>query len=332
MKIRVEKLTEEEYSLWNDFITKSSQGSFFCTTEWANLLSYTFNRQYEVIVLKDKDAIVAGMLIFVQKRLGYRMITPVALYPYSGPVICDHTDKKYQKIVSYEMEYTAQLAEHLSHQFHFWTIQTPPDFIDTRAFLWSNCHVEPSYTYRLNITSWDQCKQNFNQSVRKKVRQADRDKYSFIESEEKSSFIRMYINSYHRHNKKPLIDEQTLDKFLGMALKIPQVKLYYVEKDNEFLAARVVVEDANMVYDLLAGSDDPNGHASAFLVYKILETYAKNKIVFDFLGADHPMIEEFKRGFGGQLVHGFKITSSTRFPLSWMIKIRTRTALLSRKI
>ena len=67
MKIIVEKLTEEEYSLWNDFVTKSSQGSFFCTTEWANLLSYTFDRQYEVIVLKDNDQIVAGMLTFVQK-------------------------------------------------------------------------------------------------------------------------------------------------------------------------------------------------------------------------------------------------------------------------
>ena len=138
MKIIAKKLTEEEYSLWNDFVNKSSQGSFFCTTEWANLLSYTFDRQYEVIVLKDNDQIVAGMLTFVQKRLGYRMITPVALYPYSGPVMCDHPDKKYQKIISYEMEYNSLLAEYLSHKFQFWMIQTPPDSIDVRAFLWKN--------------------------------------------------------------------------------------------------------------------------------------------------------------------------------------------------
>lgn len=222
MKIFVEKLTEEEYSLWNDFVTKSSRGSFFCTTEWANLISYTFDRQYEVVVLKDNDQIVAGMLTFVQKRLGYRMITPVALYPYSGPVMCDHTDKKYQKIISYEMECNSLLADYLSHKFHFWMIQTPPEFNDVRAFLWKKCHAEPSYTYRLQINNWDHCQQDFNQSVRKKIRQSERDKYSFIESEDKSSFIRMYINSYHRHNTKPLIDEHTLDKFLGMALKIPQ--------------------------------------------------------------------------------------------------------------
>jgi hypothetical protein len=44
--------------------------------------------------------------------------------------------------------------------------------------------------------------------------------------------------------------------------------------------------------------------------------------VFDFLGADHEQIEHFKRGFGGELLHGFKISSQPGFPLSWLLNLR----------
>jgi len=332
MTVIATKLNENDYPLWNDFIINSSRGSFFYTTEWANLLSYTFDRQYEVIVLRDNDHIIAGLIVFVQKRFGYRMITPVALYPYNGPVLDESSDTKYQKKIANSLERITQISEYLINNFDFWMINMSPDIKDIRSFQWQNCRVEPSYTYQLALENWKICQQNFNRSVRKKVRQAEKENTVFRQSDEKNSFIRMYLHSYHRHGIKPLIDEKTLDKFLTMALKLPQVKLYYVEKENIKLAGRIILEDTKNIYDLLAGSDDPEGYGSSYLVYKILELYSGNELVFDFLGADHPRIEEFKRGFGGQLANGFRVSSPVKFPLSWMIRMRTRTNIHNRKL
>jgi len=332
MTVIATKLNENDYPLWNDFIMNSSRGSFFYTTEWANLLSYTFDRQFEVIVLQDDDQIIGGLIVFVQKRFGYRMITPVALYPYCGPILEKLPDAKYQKKIASGLENITCISEYLINNFDFWTINTSPEIKDIRSFQWQNCRVEPSYTYQLALKNWNACQQNFNQSVRKKVRQAEKENTTFKQSDEKNSFIRMYLHSYHRHGIKPLIDEKILDNFLTMALKLPQVKLYYVEKEDKKLAGRIILEDTDKIYDLLAGSDDPEGHGSSYLVYKILELYSGNEFVFDFLGADHPQIEEFKRGFGGQLANGFRISSPVKFPLSWMIRMRARTIIRNRKL
>ncbi len=332
MTVIATKLNENDYPLWNDFIMNSSRGSFFYTTEWANLLSYTFDRQYEVIVLRDNDQIIAGLLVFAQKRFGYRLITPVALYPYNGPVLYESWDTKYQKKIANGLECITQISEYLINNFDFWMINISPDIKDIRSFQWQNCRVEPSYTYQLALKNWKDCQQNFNQSVRRKVRRAEKENTTFKQSNEKNSFIRMYLHSYHRHGLKPLIDEKTLERFLTMALKLPQVKLFYVEKEDKILAGRIILEDTNHIYDLLAGSDDPDGYGSNYLVYKILELYSGKEFVFDFLGADHPLIEEFKRGFGGQLVNGFRVSSPVKFPLSWMIRMKTRTVIRSRKL
>ncbi len=332
MSLITEKLDEVDYSLWNDFINQSLQGSFFYTTEWANLLSYTFNRQYEIIVLRENEQIIAGMLIFVQIRFGFHMITPMALYPNIGPVLKEISDAKYQKSIARKLEILTALTKYLHKNFDFWMFNVAPEINDVRSFQWQNCSAEPSYTYRVDLGDWGICEQNFNQSVRKKVRQAERENISFIQSDDKNDFMHMYSSSYHRHGIKPLIEDNLLEKFLSMALKLPQVKLYYVVQGDKKLAGRIILEDKNRIFDLLAGSDDPAGYGSTYLVYHIFKRYSGKNLTFDFLGADHPGIEEFKRGFGGDLVNGYRISSPAKFPLSVMLKMRTRSLQRNRKL
>jgi hypothetical protein len=332
MKLRAEKLTENEFSLWNDFVNKSPQGSFFNTTQWANLLADTFNRPYQIIVLKNDQEIVAGIIAFIHSKLMFRMVTPVPLFPYNGPVLADHTGLKYQKIISRDIEYINRLTDYFIKEFHFFTWQTSPLLNDVRAFQWKNCRAEPTYSYRLHVNDWNSCQAAFNQTVRKKVRQAERDNYKFKKSDAKSSFLNLYSQSYLRHNMQPLIKEEILDKFLDKILKLPQVHMYEIDKDSQCLAGRIIVQDGLNIYDLLAGSDDPQGNASAFLVYKILELFSQDEFVFDFLGADHPRIEEFKRGFGGKLLPGYQITGPVGFPISWIIKMKKQMNLRGRKL
>ena len=104
-------------------------------------------------------------------------------------------------------------------------------------------------------------------------------------------------------------------------ITLPNVKLFYVAAQGKIKSARLIVEDNQTIYDLLAGSDDDRGLASVYLVNHLLTTYCQSHQNFDFMGADHPEIEQFKRGFGGELRQGFRISGSVGFPLSLLVKL-----------
>lgn len=323
-------LAENDYPLWNEFVRSSPQGSFFYETEWANIISYTFSRSYKIIVKTHNDQIEAGCLVFYQEKLAQKLITPQPFFPYNGPVLTISEETKYQKTIAHNLQTVTAFIKYLNKNFDLWMIRTSPHLKDMRPFLWHNCRVEPTYTYQLSLSSWPEVENNYSQSVRKKIRHAGEQNLTIVESTDRQRFIEMYITSYERHDRTPLVKEKDLDKFLNMALKLPRVKMYYTRQGDQTIAGRVIVEDQQVVFDLLAGSDDPTGLGSTFLVHSILEKYSGESSLFDFMGADHPQIEEFKRGFGGRLVTSYRVTGPVKFPLSFIHALRTRQLLRGR--
>jgi hypothetical protein len=160
---------------------------------------------------------------------------------------------------------------------------------------------------------------NYSQSLRKKIRQAEKQGYRIIESENYSYLLEMIIGSYRRHNLKPLIKEKYLSVLLDMVKNLKQITVFDCVKGSQVFASRMILTDGDSIYDLLAGSNDPEGLASPFLVHQILYGMAGKFSSFDFLGADHPQVEQFKRGFGGELIQGFRITSRPKIPLNLLI-------------
>ena len=323
-------LAENEYPLWNEFVQSSPQGSFFYETGWANIVSYTFDRSYKIIVRMHNDQIEAGCLVFYQEKLAQKLITPQPFFPCNGPVLSVAEESKYQKTIAHNLQTITTFIDFLNKNFDLWIMNTSPHLTDMRPFLWHNCRIDPSYTYQLSLADWPEVENNYSQSVRKKIRQAGEQGLTVEESTDRQRFIEMYIASYKRHERTPLVREKHLDKFLNMSLKLPQVKMFYASLDNQIIAGRVIVADQQFVYDLLAGSDDLTGLGSTFLVHSILSKYSGGNRVFDFMGADHPQIEEFKRGFGGRLVTSYRVTGPVKFPLSWIHALRTRQLLRGR--
>ena len=330
MSEKVLILSESEYPLWNEFIRSSSQGSFFYETEWANIVSFTFDRPYEIIVRLNGDRIEAGCLVFCQEKMAQKLITPQPFYPYNGPVLTTSGETKYQKTIAHNLQILSELITFLRKNYDLWLMNTSPYIDDMRPFLWNSCRVEPTYTYQLSLGDWAETENNFSQTVRKKIRQAGENDLTVSESTDRQRFIEMYKSSYKRHDRTPLVREKELNKFLQMALKLPQIKLHYVSRGNLIIAGRVIMNDTQCIFDLLAGSDDPTGLGSTLLVHSILEHYSGRQRLFDFMGADHPQIEEFKRGFGGRLVTSYRVTGPVKFPLSWIHALRTRQLTRSR--
>jgi hypothetical protein len=321
-----------DYALWNQFVKNSPQGTFFHTTTWVDILSTTFSRSYDILFCLKKGQPVAGMIYLKHKKLIWDMITPTAFLPFCAPIFYRPTDEKPQKTIHNQLFITEKFESYLRDHFDYWVLDVPASSKDVRSYLWKGAIIEPQYSYVVSIKNREELYNNFNQSVRKKLKHAQSQNTSIIESTDPTRLTELVKQSYHRHGLKPLVSDNHLNKFLNKVLELKQANLYYLEHDGNIIASRLVIIDNLCGYDLLAGSDDQNGFGSTYLTVSILERYAGIIERFDFLGANHPQIEQFKRGFGGELTYGFRVSNKTKIPLSWIIKLYRYRTLRDRKL
>jgi lipid II:glycine glycyltransferase (peptidoglycan interpeptide bridge formation enzyme) len=318
--LKIIEVQGSDSTLWDNFVKKSPQGNFFHSMTWANIISNTFSRKFKTLICVRNEQPVGGMIFFEHKKLIWRMITPTPLFPYTAPFYYQPTDEKYQKTIHMQLNISAAFEEYLHRNYDYWILDSPANSKDMRAYLWQGAVVEPKYSYVVTLDKKENLINNFNQNLRKKLKQAAKQGAVVKESEDWPLIVDLIIKSYHRHGIRPNFPISTLQTFLEMALNYSQVKLFLIELDIKLLAARLVIIDEETIFDLLAGSADESGAGSAYLVNQIMMQYVDSHKYFDFMGADHPQIEQFKRGFGGELVQGFRITNKVKKPLSWFIK------------
>jgi lipid II:glycine glycyltransferase (peptidoglycan interpeptide bridge formation enzyme) len=318
--LEILEIQNSDSALWDRFVKNSPQGTFFHSTSWANLISEYSGRKYKILLCTRNDQPVGGMLFFDHKKMFWRMITPIILFPYNAPIFYQPVGEKPQKIINYQLEISAKFQNYLNQNYSYWILNVPAFNKDMRAFQWQKANVEPIYNYVIKFDSAKNLIDGFNQSVRKKIRQGEKEKIIVYESSESDTLIRLIKKSYHRHGLLPAFSDNAFKIFLSKILELPQVKLFYSEINGKIIAARVIVLDEETVYDLLAGTDDERGIGATYLVSYILKKYSSDHLYFDFMGANHPQIEQFKRGFGGELIHGFRVTNRVKIPLSWLIQ------------
>ncbi len=319
--LEIIKIQNSDSALWNSFVDGSPQGTFFHTTTWADIISSTFRRSYNIILCMRNEQPVGGMIFFTHKKLIWKMITPTAFFPYCAPIFYHPVDEKSQKTIQNKLNITASFENYLRNNYDYWILDISSSTKDIRSYLWKGATAEPRYSYVVSLKNGEEIFNNFNQSIRKKLKQAENQKAIVKDSTDPKLLIDLISKSYRRHGMKPIVSEDHLRSFLSKVIDLDQVKLFYLELNGKITAGRLVVVDKLTAYDLLAGSDDYTGFGSAYLVASILEKFAVTIEHFDFLGADHPQIEQFKRGFGGELTQGFRITNNPKMPLSWIIRL-----------
>lgn len=330
--IETQYLSKNDYPLWDEFVKNSPQGSFFCSIVWLQILAEVNNRSFKILVCKRNNKIVAGLPFFENKKGFWKFITPVFLMPYEGPLFLTNQDSKLQKIIADQLEFLEYLIKWLLKEYSLIQLKTHYSQNDLRAFTWNDFQIEPEHTYVCKLDNELTVYNRFNQSLRKKIQKCNELKYKIIPSVDLDFFTEMYFSSYKRHGNKPPI---SLDKFKYLLQKIVElsnVQLYFIKRENQVLAGRIIMESGDTIFDLLAGNNDENGLASAFLVAEIMRLYAGKFKYFDFMGADHPEIEKFKRAFGGDLLHQFRVKNKLGIFLSLMLKVKEIIELSRRKI
>jgi hypothetical protein len=327
----VTTLSEDEYPLWDTFVSGTERGTFFHRSGWGQIISRASDRPLRILACRRGDEILAGMCLFDNIKLGFALATPVPMFPFNGPLIGTATGAGEHKIIARMMKYSASFIRFLTRHYSYWILDTGPGFYDVRIFQWAGCHVEPVYTYKVGLKK-DSISDHYNQSARRKIKESEQLKIEVTESDAIGNFTDLYEKSYHRHNKRPPVKLTMIEKLLEMIIRLPEVRLYIARDGNRVIAGRIVVEDQKCVYDLLAGGDDDTGLGAATIIHRLLGKYSNSHEYFDFMGAGHQQIEQFKRGFGGYLDMGFRISNRPGFPVSLMVNLHNANIARRRKL
>jgi len=213
--LEIVEVRNSDSALWDRFVEESPQGNLFHTTTWADILSSTFGRSYTIVFCKKNDQTVGGMIYFKHKKLSWDMITPMAFFPYSAPLFYNPVDEKPQKTIHNLLSITASFDNYLRKNFDYWILDVPSESNDVRSYLWQGAIIEPQYSYIVSISNKEELYENYNQSVRKKLKQAQKQHAKIIESDDPVHLAELVIESYQRHGMKPHVSEDHLKIFLG---------------------------------------------------------------------------------------------------------------------
>lgn len=163
---------------WNEYNKSSSHGTIFHTWEWLKIMEkHSKSTLYPLKILKGSFHI-ANYPIFFNEKAKFRFAlspAPNSNSLYLGPVIANYDSFLQKKKEDYLIGIQSAVDRFLFSDLkcNYVRLRSSPGLDDSRFFLWAGYHVEPNYTYRLDLTkSPDSLWENLHKTIRTSINSA----------------------------------------------------------------------------------------------------------------------------------------------------------------
>ncbi len=313
MDFEVRPLTEDEWSLWDDFVDESPQGTVFHKSFWLK----ASGRSFVIYGCFRGKELYAGICLSYRVRFGIRVAQRPVLTPYSG-VLFKEQDAKYVNKLTLEKEASQKIAQRLKSDFHVVHFGFTPGPVDLHPFIWEGFSPNLTFTYIIQLDkSLGDIWKAMEEKTRRNVRRAEKDGIVIVRSDDFNQTINLVEKTLARQSMKLSIKFIAIS-YDGVLAERSQCKSFLAKnKDGDYIAAVYIVWDNRRSYYLLGGYDSEKSHygASTLALWKAIE-FTKQELgleEFDFEGAMIPQIERFFRGFGGQLTVRHVVTWAKPF-------------------
>ncbi|HID38941.1 MAG TPA: GNAT family N-acetyltransferase [Calditrichaeota bacterium] len=307
-KYNLYDLQPQEESKWDNFIDSNSLPIFF-SLKWARIIRDTTNRPYKVLLIEKNGQIFGGFLHWPHKKYGLDAVTPPPFTPYFGTILNLRANTKNSTLIARHQQCNDLLIKELKKRFDFIRFLGHPLLADIRPYLWNGFDVQPLYTYRFPLKH--NVDMQYNTTLKRQIRKSERENLSLQSNTEPDALVRFVLDSYLAHGLNPPLDEQALQVFSRALLKEGIARLFYVlNSSGEKIGGMLLTHDANTVYYSLSGINRAYKHLNpmVFLLDRVFRDKRLSGKEFDFIGANTPVLEQFKRGFGGRLVTYFHLS------------------------
>jgi hypothetical protein len=316
---RIEVLNHSDsLEIWDDFVDKSPQGCIFCRSWW---LKAVCPDEFEILTLRKSGRIIAGMPLPISRRFYNRIISMPMLTQTLGVLLEPPTSAKYEARLSKEMEMVTALIEampgfsYFSARFHY-------TFTNWLPFYWAGFNQTTRYTYVIeDLTNQKELHDNLSPQIRNKIRKAEAQGVSIVESDDIDILIEMNKKTFARQGL-PFPFPRELIQRIDKECSLRDARRIFLAKDSSgsIHSALLVVFDKKSMYNLMQGGDPAlrSSGANPLAMWRSIQFAREVTAKYDFEGSMIPNVEPFFRSFGAVQLPYFSITKDNR---SWPVRV-----------
>ncbi len=273
---------------------------------------------WDVILVKKGENILASMPYFLQKRSIFNTIYMPPLTQTLGPFVKYEQNINVNKIVSYENKVFAQIIEQIPktafffQNFHYSVTNWLP-------FYWAQYKQTSYYTYIVeNIKDEDRILKNFSYSKRTEVKKAIKASLELVQGLDAETFYLHHKQTLAEKNQKATYPKSVLYDIIAKAKELGKGEILGVKNpEGELLCCVLLIWDDKSAYNLATSINNKSReyNASSFMFYEAIKYASKFVDVFDFEGSMVPSIENSYRQFGTKQVPYFRVTKANNILL-----------------
>jgi hypothetical protein len=297
MSLRIEKInpTESlEYHQWS-----VQHGDIFCDPAWLSIQLKTS----ATYIIKDDSNWLGCFTMNHEKKWGIHLFRN----PYFTPHISWSWQHSSNKTTSQNNTWKSAmlLMIGLLKQQPIAKIQIafPPDIIDLQSFVWKGYNVSPRYTYHIDLRqSMENILSNLSSSHRNHFNKAKKDGIKWELSHSPQKMMELVTYTMKRKNQK--FHKSYLHSILHDFCNSDNSFMCIAYSGGEAIAGATVIFNLKRAYLLFSGYNEEKKHGGAGIgcVLTLIESCKKTQIpIFDFEGSMLEEVEQYFRGFGGEI-------------------------------
>jgi hypothetical protein len=300
--------------IWDDFITKSQNGTIFHKLGWLKVLEDHAKMRFIPVAVNKGNSIVCLFPLFIKKMYGFRIVLspPNSCgIPFLGPILNIPAKNRY----NYENSYAEIIDEIILFAekkigFDYIRIIQTPELSDMRPYTWSNYYVQPGYTYKFDLTRGTaDIYEIFHSSTKNAMMKALRKENLLISNDLKyiHDIRSLVAKRYEDQNKKFRISENYLRNLLGTSVSA-NIESIAIINNRCTVAGDITLTDRNRAYawiGTVSRNENIPGAGELLLWNKITEYKQRGLSEYDFVGANTRHICKHKAKYGARLVPYF---------------------------
>ncbi|WP_440951803.1 GNAT family N-acetyltransferase [Methanococcoides sp. FTZ1] len=320
-EIIVRELKKDELHLWDDVVDQSPQGTIVHKIEWLKIIEKHTNSELHLLAGCLGNEIIAAIPLFSKKKYFFNSLSsPInnAMVQHLGPIFPNFDTLKQDKKEYYFREFVLKLDHYInsSNRFGLIQIETSPNLIDARPFLWNKYEVIPKYNFIKNIEDLDTVWNDFKKQIRKNILNCEKKGIEVYEGD--SGDYDFIIGSLERRLNEQEVELSTSkDYFLDLYKEYHPANLkIFMAKYEEGPVTGIVTTAYKDKISIWLGAtriDEKGIYPVDLVQWKIIEWGHKMGYKYcEIQGANMPSISYFKSRYNFDLEIYYSIKKTNK--------------------
>lgn len=327
-KLVTRAITEDEYSIWDNFVQESPQGTVFHNTQWILASASAKKSNFELIGVFDDDKLIGGCPLFYLKKCGFLkiIISAEQLSGTTGIMLPKRENTKVRTNLTREHEILDLIRKYIEKkQWLYSFIINNSKLEDVRPFTWNYWQTAVSYTYMLSLP-FDI--NNTSRKLRATIRKAKEVEGIIIDKSFDADLI--FDLSAETYNKQGIDYSGNKDYLITLVNMIQENEfgemLIARLPNGEPISATIGIWDKDTVHRWVAYTK-PQFLATgvdSLLLYKLIELAGYDGMKYvNLMAAGFPFLTNFVSSFNPELVPQYTVHKS-KIPYLSLLPLRKR--------